>query len=276
MRDAATWEPVLTRRNPPALRWCAVFTKDSNSVVVGKNDGVAVLEIPSGQELKTFGPLSSYPVAVAVSADGRWIAAAPIVDNPSGGTVHIWDAASGAEMQVIPQTAGESVMTLSFSPDGRRLASAGFDAKIKIWDTESGLELLTLSGHTSWIWKMHFSPDGRRILSCGRDRTLRIWDASPLGSRCGPLRRRETGSVCRKKRGAPARGTLRTFAGFDPDKTECDPLGLITKRPIPRESGCRCCKSRERGDRRLSVLNGLASLLRFFLDRRVGETRSSR
>ncbi len=40
----------------------------SNSVVAGKNDGVAVLEIPSGQELKTFGPLSSYPVAVAVSA----------------------------------------------------------------------------------------------------------------------------------------------------------------------------------------------------------------
>ena len=89
---------------------------------------------------------------------------------------------------MIPQTAGEDVTTLSFSPDGRRLASAGFDAKIKIWDTESGLELLTLSGHTSWIWKMHFSPDGRRILSCGRDKTLRIWDASPLqDDAAGPL-----------------------------------------------------------------------------------------
>ncbi len=83
---------------------------------------------------------------------------------------------------MIPQTAGESVMSLSFSPDGRRLASAGFGAKIKIWDTESGLELLTLSGHTSWIWKVHFSSDGRRILSCSRDRTIRIWDASPLGA----------------------------------------------------------------------------------------------
>ena len=83
-----------------------MFTKDSNAVVVGKNDGVAVLEIPSGQELKTYGPLSSYPVAVAVSADGRWIAAAPFVDNPSGGTVHIWDAASGAEVQVDPPDRG--------------------------------------------------------------------------------------------------------------------------------------------------------------------------
>ena len=71
-------------------------------------------------------------------------------------------------------------MTLSFSPDGRRLASAGFDARIKLWDTEIGLELLTLNGHTSWIWVARFSPDGRKILSCSRDRTVRIWDASPL------------------------------------------------------------------------------------------------
>jgi hypothetical protein len=37
----------------------------------------------------------------------------------------------------------------TFGPDERRLASAGFDAKIKIFDAESGLELLMLSGHTS-------------------------------------------------------------------------------------------------------------------------------
>jgi WD40 repeat protein len=183
VRDAATWEPVLTRKNPPVFGARAVFTKDSNSVVVGTKDGVAVLEIPSGQELKTFGPLSSHPEAVAVSADGRWIAAAPSAGRQvqwTAATVHVWDTASGAEVQVIPQTAGEVIWTLSFSPDGRRLASAGYDAKVKVWDTETGQELLTLVGHKSWIWKMHFSPDGNRILACGRDRTVRIWDGRPL------------------------------------------------------------------------------------------------
>ncbi len=179
VRDAATWEPVLTRKNPPVYGRYAVFTKESNSVVVGKKEGVAVIEIPSGQELKTYGPLSSSPLAVAVSRDGRWVAATPS-GGEGGKAVHVWDASSGAEVQVIPQTAGEDVTTLSFSPDGRRLASAGFDAKVKIWDTETGQELLTLSGHKSWIWKMHFSPDGNRILSCGRDRTVRIWDGRPL------------------------------------------------------------------------------------------------
>ena len=141
---------------------------------------MALIEVPSGRERATYGPLPYRPLAVALSPDARWVAAAVSEGGPEERTIHIWDAATGAELHVIPQTAGEDVTTLSFSPDGGRLASAGFDAKIKIWDTESGLELLTLNGHTSWIWKMQFSPDGRRILSCGRDKTLRIWDASPL------------------------------------------------------------------------------------------------
>jgi WD40 repeat protein len=130
----------------------------------------------------TYGPLPSRPTAVALSTDARWVAAALWSVGVGDVTIHVWDAASGAEVHVIPQTAGETVCSLSFSPDGRRLASAGFDAKVKIWDTESGLELLTLAGHTSWIWTMSFSPDGRRILSGSRDRTIRIWDGNPLGA----------------------------------------------------------------------------------------------
>jgi WD40 repeat protein len=179
VRDATTWESVYKQSNPPIYGRYAVFTSDSKSVVVGKNDGVSVLEIPSGQELKSYGPLPVSPLALAVSADGRWVAATPSTSE-AGSSLHIWNLASGEKAHVIPQTAGEDVTTLSFSPDGRRLASAGFDAKVKVWDTETGLELLTLAGHTSWIWKMHFSPDGLRILSCGRDRTLRIWDGRPL------------------------------------------------------------------------------------------------
>src|SRR5262249_24429270 len=128
----------------------------------------------------TYGPLPSRPGVVALSPDGRWVAAATSDGGSAERTTHIWDAASGTEAQVIPQTAAEAVTSLSFSPGGRRLASAGFDAKIKLWDPESGLELLTLAGHKTWVWTTSFSPDGRRILSCSRDGTVRIWDASPL------------------------------------------------------------------------------------------------
>jgi dipeptidyl aminopeptidase/acylaminoacyl peptidase len=183
VREATTWEPVLTRKDPAVYGRCAVFTVDSKALVVGTKDGVAMLEVPSGRERRTYRALPESPLSVAVSPDGRWIAAATTAGT-SGKMVqiHIWDASSGAEAHVIPQTAGEDVTCLSFSPDGRRLASAGFDAKVKLWDMETGLELLTLSGHTSWLWKTLFSPDGHRILSCGRDNTLRIWDGRPLSA----------------------------------------------------------------------------------------------
>jgi WD40 repeat protein len=183
VRDATTWEPVLTRKDPAVYGRYAVFTVDSKSLIVGTKDGVAMLEVPSGRERRTYGPLPESPLSVAVSPDGRWIAAAPSA-GPSGTAVqiYIWDAVSGAAVHVIPQTAGEDITSLSFSPDSRRLASAGFDAKVKLWDRETGLELLTLTGHTSWLWKTHFSPDGSRILSCGRDRTLRIWDGTPVAT----------------------------------------------------------------------------------------------
>jgi WD40 repeat protein len=77
------------------------------------------------------------------SQDVRFTAA------PRALAIHICDAATGAKVRVIPQTAGEVITSFSVSPDGRRLASAGSDSKVKIWDPETGQELLKLVGHAS-------------------------------------------------------------------------------------------------------------------------------
>ena len=69
-------------------------------------------------------------------------------------------------------------MAVVFSPDGARIASAGFDATVRVWDAVSGDELLTIRGHSDWVWSVAFSPDGRRIASGGGDRTVRVWDAA--------------------------------------------------------------------------------------------------
>jgi WD40 repeat protein/serine/threonine protein kinase len=66
---------------------------------------------------------------------------------------------------------------LRFSPDGRRLASGSFDKTVKVWDTATGRELLTIDTGGRWTG-VAFSPDGRRIASVGRDRTVKIWDAA--------------------------------------------------------------------------------------------------
>ncbi len=71
-----------------------------------------------------------------------------------------------------------SVIGVSFSPDGKRLASASDDQTVKLWDTATGQELLTLKGHTDSVWGVSFSPDGKRLASASLDETVKLWDAA--------------------------------------------------------------------------------------------------
>ena len=71
-----------------------------------------------------------------------------------------------------------AVMSVAFSPDGKRLASASEDGTVKLWDAATGQETLTLKGHTDIVTSVAFSPDGKRLASASRDGTVKVWDAA--------------------------------------------------------------------------------------------------
>ncbi|KAF8325231.1 WD40-repeat-containing domain protein [Cantharellus anzutake] len=89
-------------------------------------------------------------------------------------TVRIWDAVTGEELKVLRHT--KWVDSVSFSPDGSRLASASGDKTVRIWNAVTGEELKILRGHTKWVNSVSFSSDGSRIASASSDKTVRIWD----------------------------------------------------------------------------------------------------
>jgi dipeptidyl aminopeptidase/acylaminoacyl peptidase len=83
------------------------------------------------------------------------------------------------------------VLSVSFSPDGKRIVSGsnGSDDTLKVWDAQTGHETLTFKGHSGSVHSVSFSPDGKRIVSGGCYRTAvfrglrhvaKVWDISSL------------------------------------------------------------------------------------------------
>jgi WD40 repeat protein/tRNA A-37 threonylcarbamoyl transferase component Bud32 len=72
----------------------------------------------------------------------------------------------------------DAVLAVAFSPDGARLASAGADGAVKVWDRRALREALTLRGHAAQVTALAFSPDGKSLASGGADGAVRVWHAA--------------------------------------------------------------------------------------------------
>src|SRR5262249_3557444 len=85
------------------------------------------------------------------------------------------------------------VNAVAYRPDGRRLATAGYDQQIRIWDTRTGALLQPLLGHEGEVWALAYRPEGRLLVSAGEDHTLRVWDVD--GRRLVRILKGHAGSV---------------------------------------------------------------------------------
>jgi energy-coupling factor transporter ATP-binding protein EcfA2 len=74
------------------------------------------------------------------------------------------------------ETHSSWVRSVSFSPDGKTLASGSWDNTIKLWDITTGKEIRTLQGHSSSVLSVSFSPAGKTLASDSGDNTIKLWD----------------------------------------------------------------------------------------------------
>ncbi|KAJ5662462.1 uncharacterized protein N7477_010078 [Penicillium maclennaniae] len=74
------------------------------------------------------------------------------------------------------------ILSISWSPDATRIASASVDKKIKIWDTGTGQNICTLEGHTSGVASVAWAPNTTHLASGSYDKTIKIWNM--LTSQC--------------------------------------------------------------------------------------------
>lgn len=121
------------------------------------------------QQKNSFGDSSAITsTTFAFSPDGKTIVLS------SDNTIKLWDLTTG---QVIKTLSGnESEKTMVFSPDGKIIASGGYDKTIKLWDVTTGKVVKTLSSQNNSIYELIFSPDGKILASRSLDNIIQLWD----------------------------------------------------------------------------------------------------
>ncbi|MHB0960024.1 MAG: WD40 domain-containing protein [Pirellulaceae bacterium] len=70
-----------------------------------------------------------------------------------------------------------AVTSVAFSCDDKLIVTGSNDHSAKVWDSETGQQLLTLLGHMDSVTCVAFSPDGQRIVTGSEDKTVKVWDA---------------------------------------------------------------------------------------------------
>lgn len=91
-------------------------------------------------------------------------------------TMYLWEPLKSSK-PICRMTGHQKLVNhVSFSPDGRYIASSSFDNSIKIWDGVRGTFVGTLRGHVASVYQTAWSSDNRLLVSCSKDTTLKVWD----------------------------------------------------------------------------------------------------
>jgi WD40 repeat protein/class 3 adenylate cyclase len=158
------------------------FSPDGKRIATcGEDNKAGVWDATTSQQMLVL-PATAPVNAVVFSPDGTHLATAH-----GDATATIWDATSGEALVTLSghAQAGRAgslhpggVTDIGFSPDAKRVATGGADGTARLWDADTGEELLVLSGHTSEIF-IAFNPDGTRLATAGEDGLVKVWDVTP-------------------------------------------------------------------------------------------------
>ena len=153
------------------------FSYDDKKVMTTSHDNLAkIWDAETGKfitELQGHKAQVNYaqfsPVTADDPAGGKYI-----VTASADGTALIWDAATAKQLGR-PMNIRSTVYKVTFSPDGKKIATASKDTLVKIWDINGNL-LQEMKGHKNGILSAEFSTDGSKLVTASADKSAIIFN----------------------------------------------------------------------------------------------------
>ena len=150
------------------------FTSDGRLLISGVVDKqIKLWDLSSKRSERKLGVTAQEFAPVKFSRDGRQLVLM------EGYALRRWDTSTGQELPALnlPNSGlftaqVGALVSFSFSEDGKRIATGGFDTPTIVWDIETGKQILKMNGRTNMAYKVAFSADGTQLSSGGRTR----WD----------------------------------------------------------------------------------------------------
>jgi WD40 repeat protein len=143
--------------------------------------GIRLWDTATGKMVRTFPAEQkenhSMIGHVAFSPDGKRLVNCYSADHWAGlGVWVLWDVASGKKIGTL-DSGQEAVEGLLFTPDGKRIISAGFDKTLRVWHATTGQKLFTLKAHQGPVTGLAIRRNGQVLVTSSTDGTVKIWNA---------------------------------------------------------------------------------------------------
>jgi WD40 repeat protein len=170
------------------------FSPDGSSLLAAAYKEILVRSIHDGKSQQRLKCDLSKITAIGFSPEGRFLAVAGGNSGESG-SVHLFDwskakaARDGANSDSLVQSPAPAltlsdfddlVTSISFSPDGTRLAVASADHSVQVFtfSNEAAKAVLTytLTDHSGPVLAVGFTRDGHTLVSTSADRSIKVWD----------------------------------------------------------------------------------------------------
>lgn len=173
--------PVLLTPKLPAASstepvTALAYSDDGKLLAVGRFKTVELRDDKSQKQLRTLSGAEGKITRLTFMPGGKQLVAASGISGLYGQAC-IWDTADG---KLVRQFKGHRDILYAAvpSPDGKLLATAGYDRRIILWNTSDGSQVRTLEGHNGAVFDLAFSPDGSVLASASADQTVKLWQVA--------------------------------------------------------------------------------------------------